>query len=166
MLFLLFLRWTSLSVLRMKIHWIFRVVSLFNYQGSDEIFDFVFAVCSHKRLCYSNTLYFQCQALFLFFSKSFWSCFKVVGIVSKLFPFETAFVFYHSVCGLSIAFFIFFKIFLLLNGDGGIWTLAPVARPTPLAGAPLRPLEYFSKRCKLPFLSLPKHYINFFCFCQ
>ena len=30
------------------------------------------------------------------------------------------------------------------NGERGIWTLAPVARPTPLAGAPLRPLEYFS----------------------
>ena len=31
-----------------------------------------------------------------------------------------------------------------LNGERGIWTLAPVARPTPLAGAPLQPLEYFS----------------------
>ena len=31
------------------------------------------------------------------------------------------------------------------NGEGGIWTLAPVSRPIPLAGAPLRPLEYFSK---------------------
>ena len=29
------------------------------------------------------------------------------------------------------------------GGEGGIWTLAPVARPTPLAGAPLQPLEYF-----------------------
>ena len=37
----------------------------------------------------------------------------------------------------------FFKFFTR-NGEGGIWTLAPVARPTPLAGAPLRPLEYFS----------------------
>lgn len=27
-------------------------------------------------------------------------------------------------------------------GDRGIRTLAPVARPTPLAGAPLQPLEY------------------------
>ena len=30
------------------------------------------------------------------------------------------------------------------SGEGGIWTLAPVSRPIPLAGAPLRPLEYFS----------------------
>ena len=31
------------------------------------------------------------------------------------------------------------------NGERGIWTLAPRERPTPLAGAPLQPLEYFSK---------------------
>ena len=31
------------------------------------------------------------------------------------------------------------------SGEGGIRTLAPVTRPIPLAGAPLRPLEYFSK---------------------
>ena len=36
------------------------------------------------------------------------------------------------------------------GGDGEIWTLAPVARPTPLAGAPLRPLEYISEwNCEL-----------------
>ena len=29
------------------------------------------------------------------------------------------------------------------SAEGGIWTLAPVSRPIPLAGAPLRPLEYF-----------------------
>ena len=33
------------------------------------------------------------------------------------------------------------------NGERGIWTLAPVTRPTPLAGAPLQPLEYFSSEC-------------------
>ena len=51
-------------------------------------------------------------------------------------------------------FFYFFKNFfrikklklvcLSFNGEGGIWTLAPRKRPTPLAGAPLQPLEYFS----------------------
>ena len=30
------------------------------------------------------------------------------------------------------------------GGEGGIWTLACFNTPTPLAGAPLRPLEYFS----------------------
>ena len=34
---------------------------------------------------------------------------------------------------------------LNFDGEGGIWTPAPCNRPTPLAGAPLRPLEYFSK---------------------
>ena len=34
--------------------------------------------------------------------------------------------------------------FQVVSGERGIWTLAPVARPTPLAGAPLQPLEYFS----------------------
>ena len=38
----------------------------------------------------------------------------------------------------------FFYFLLVVNGERGIWTLAPVARPTPLAGAPLQPLEYFS----------------------
>ena len=33
---------------------------------------------------------------------------------------------------------------IISNGERGIWTLAPVSRPTPLAGAPLQPLEYFS----------------------
>ena len=39
---------------------------------------------------------------------------------------------------------IFSKVIFKQNGERGIRTLAPVARPTPLAGAPLRPLEYFS----------------------
>ena len=37
------------------------------------------------------------------------------------------------------------KMYLcLFGGEEKIWTSAPVTRPTPLAGAPLRPLEYFS----------------------
>ena len=42
---------------------------------------------------------------------------------------------------LSVSRFIFI---LIWNGERGIWTLAPRERPTPLAGAPLQPLEYFS----------------------
>ena len=47
---------------------------------------------------------------------------------------------------LFLLFSTFFKSLNRLekSGERGIWTLAPVARPTPLAGAPLRPLEYFS----------------------
>ena len=33
----------------------------------------------------------------------------------------------------------------LFGGEGEIRTPAPLSRPTPLAGAPLRPLEYFSR---------------------
>ena len=32
----------------------------------------------------------------------------------------------------------------VFGGEGGTWTLAPVTRPTPLAGAPRHQLEYFS----------------------
>ena len=39
----------------------------------------------------------------------------------------------------------FFITILVKTGEGGIWTLAPRKRPIPLAGAPLQPLEYFSK---------------------
>ena len=40
-------------------------------------------------------------------------------------------------------------------------------RPTPLAGAPLRPLEYFSKKsCRPSFLNLPLYYNNFLLICQ
>ena len=35
------------------------------------------------------------------------------------------------------------------NGVAEIRTLAPVSRPTPLARAPLQPLEYYSKSCIL-----------------
>ena len=44
------------------------------------------------------------------------------------------------ICFCQELFWTFFKI---QNAEGGIWTLAPVTRPIPLAGAPLRPLEYF-----------------------
>ena len=54
-------------------------------------------------------------------------------------------IYYHISSCLSITFLKFFsKVIFKQNGERGIRTLAPVARPTPLAGAPLRPLEYFS----------------------
>ena len=36
------------------------------------------------------------------------------------------------------------KLTIIDGGDGGTRTLAPVSRPTPLAGAPLHQLEYIS----------------------
>ena len=54
-------------------------------------------------------------------------------------------IYYHISSCLSITFLKFFSnVIFKQNGERGIRTLAPVARPTPLAGAPLRPLEYFS----------------------
>ena len=159
----------------MKIHWIFRVVSLFNYQGSlffafasdfviishrfflvkyffKKFFKFFsMCCCSLEQLAYLTTTRFVCQPLFLSFS-NFFNCSNCL-----FFSFiSNASLSYHKLSCLSTTFFNFFsKVFLLLNGDGGIWTLAPVARPTPLAGAPLQPLEYIS----LPENSLPRYSI-------
>ena len=50
-----------------------------------------------------------------------------------------------------------------INGERGIWTLAPRERPTPLAGAPLQPLEYFSIVWTIPlpiYSSAPFHNAN------
>ena len=74
------------------------------------------------------------------------SVFKVLLFVVVL---ATARLLYHSFFRLSTTFFNFFRFSfssfsIKLSGERGIWTLAPVSRPTPLAGAPLRPLEYFS----------------------
>ena len=41
------------------------------------------------------------------------------------------------------------KLVVFLGGEREIRTLAPVTRPTPLAGAPLHLLEYFSVNCSL-----------------
>ena len=40
---------------------------------------------------------------------------------------------------------------ILFGGERGNCTLAAVAHPTPLAGAPLRPLEYFSVLAEVSF---------------
>ena len=99
------------------------------------------AVLAATRLYYHNS--FSLSSTFLkVFEKVFW-------IVLTISSFQTALLYYHRICGLSTI-----NFHLLLNGDGGIWTLAPVARPTPLAGAPLQPLEYIS----LPENSLPRYW--------
>ena len=99
-----------------------------------------------------------CQELFLKF---------FIFLTSSLYFSESAHLYYHvffrkSRTFLKFFYFLFtwsltfFKIrrsrqtsviplfWFKLNGERGIWTLAPVTRPTPLAGAPLQPLEYFS----------------------
>ena len=64
------------------------------------------------------------------------------------------FIIDKSVCQQVFYFIFYFKVDSKVknNGEGGIWTLAPRKRPTPLAGAPLQPLEYFSIIWILKFL--------------
>ena len=51
------------------------------------------------------------------------------------------------------------------GGEGGTRTLAPVTRPTPLAGAPRHQLEYFSIGKRF-YLLLPKYYTHIPNHCQ
>ena len=79
-----------------------------------------FSFLMHQ-LVYNNIRFPECQALFSTFLHflDLYFTFNIMFYRLLLFSFEQ-------------------------NGERGIRTLAPVARPTPLAGAPLRPLEYFS----------------------
>ena len=82
-------------------------------------------------------------------------CLYLSGSVVSAFP-PQRLISYHFSFFLSTTFLIYFsqvvfqrikgikKYLRMLNGEGGIWTLAPRKRSTPLAGAPLQPLEYFS----------------------
>ena len=62
------------------------------------------------------------------------------------------FIMSASICQQVFSFFWKIYFFQKNNGEGGIWTLAPSSRPIPLAGAPLRPLEYFSRLRTYNFL--------------
>ena len=106
--------------------------------------------CSLEQLVYLSTTRFVCQPVFLSFLNflNCSNCLNFFFISNSFVSLSQAFLFVNN-------FFNFFQKFLLLNGDGGIWTLAPVTRPTPLAGAPLQPLEYIS----LPENSLPRYSI-------
>ena len=129
--------------------WIFRVVLLFNYQCTVAAFEpytigfkprffgsltplVVFVFCGATKISLSNTESFV-NTFFNFFKINFLKC---------------------SYCSSWHLLFLIFRkknnpascceTGLPTNGEGGIWTLAPRKRPTPLAGAPLQPLEYFS----------------------
>ena len=114
-------------------------VSLFSYQGSLPFSSDSFDSLSCSKPFVKN--------FFVYFS-TFLKFFRCFSFEPQLLHFIT----FISICQELFRFFS--NSFLwyserikrfLPNGEGGIWTLAPRKRPTPLAGAPLQPLEYFSK---------------------
>ena len=134
--------------LRIKCKRIFdSCVSLFSYQGSCRSCD------SHIRLSH---LFELVKNFFYFFETFFLSYFR------SFLSFATASLDYHIWAGLSRPFWSFFNFFFdsfAVSGERGIWTLARRKPSTPLAGAPLQPLEYF---CTMPeFLSYPVVYTCF-----
>ena len=108
-------------------------VSLFSYQGS------LFLLSFDSSFSLSQSFLFV-KNFFKFF-QNFFNDFFVIRCSSA------TRLLYHIHFWMSstfLNFLNFFKSSKNSNGEGGIWTLAPVTRPIPLAGAPLRPLEYFS----------------------
>ena len=101
------------------------------------------------RMCFHLILYLEFSGLFYYsVIKFLWplirsllfalSCVSEIYIITLWRACQQLFLFF-------LKFFFIIKS-RISNGERGIWTLAPVARPTPLAGAPLQPLEYFSSR--------------------
>ena len=84
----------------------------------------------------------------LLFVKNFFEVFQTFSKMKFCHPCWRLdyFIIDKSVCQQVFYFIFYFKVDSKVknNGEGGIWTLAPRKRPIPLAGAPLRPLEYFS----------------------
>ena len=98
-------------VLRMKIHWIFRVVSLFNYQGPKRNFPFRCNRLRRIAVLFRSDSFSLSQLIFLVkhFLKVFW---KVFWIVLTICSFQTALLSYHSVLWFVNNFFqLFFKKF-------------------------------------------------------
>ena len=109
--------------------WIFQGYSLFSYQCS--LLFSATLIYYHVQKCLSTTF------LFFFFNSSELMCCR----------FRQLWYFIKSsvVCQQLFQKKIRTTYIANKSGERGIWTLAPVTRPIPLAGAPLRPLEYFSK---------------------
>ena len=95
-------------------------------------------------------------------------CLCLSGSVVSAFP-PQRLISYHFSFFLSTTFLIYFsqvvfqrikgikKYLRMLNGEGGIWTLAPRKRSIPLAGAPLQPLEYFCKCLNINIFNCIRH---------
>ena len=103
-------------------------------------FSFLWSFLSTSQLIYNTISFHLCQLFFTIFSNFFDLFFSSLQVLY--------YVFSHPLMQNTIKrtkLPSIWKLFeITLNGERGIWTLAPVSRPTPLAGAPLQPLEYFS----------------------
>ena len=123
------------------------------YSNLSKVCPFQNNVSCSIRYCF-RSLFFKLKLFSkIFFSKNFRRLFKAlfnyqssccsVPLLRRLEHLIKSF-------GVCQQLFLFFSKYFFLsiksrkNGERGIWTLAPVTRPTPLAGAPLQPLEYFS----------------------
>ena len=136
--------------------WIFQGYSLFSYQCS--LLFLATLICYHTQERLSTTFLFFFSAFLSWCVVAFrqlWYSTKSPFVCQELFHFSfqmfqffvTAWLFYQIIRRLSTTFLKKIRTTHISNqsGERGIWTLAPVTRPIPLAGAPLRPLEYFSK---------------------
>ena len=136
--------------------WIFQGYSLFSYQCS--LLFLATLICYHTQERLSTTFLFFFSAFLSWCVVAFrqrWYSTKSSFVCQELFHFSfqmfqffaTAWLFYQIIRRLSTTFLKKIRTTHISNqsGERGIWTLAPVTRPIPLAGAPLRPLEYFSK---------------------
>ncbi len=98
---------------------------------------FIFLIPSPDRLDDSLTACISQAPLFLRFRRNVWYLTTSLSFCQQLFLIYFSQVVFQRIKGIK-------KYLRMLNGEGGIWTLAPRKRSTPLAGAPLQPLEYFS----------------------
>ena len=117
-------------------------------KGSHLLFRCIFRCCSLNYSLWIFQGYFTVQL-----SKFFVRCRSATFISYQMFNrLSTTFLFFiccslrqlNHIIMYPIVCQQLFSCFLIDSGEGGIWTLAPRERPTPLAGAPLQPLEYFS----------------------
>ena len=135
--------------------WIFQGYSLFSYQCS--LLFLATLICYHTQERLSTTFLFFFSAFLSWCVVAFrqlWYSTKSSFVCQELFHFSfqmfqffaTAWLFYQIIRRLSTTFLKKIRTTHISNqsGERGIWTLAPVTRPIPLAGAPLQPLEYFS----------------------
>ena len=131
-----------------------KVLVLFAWRNSD--------ILSSFKVFVKNFFYFS-QAFFIACPPLFATCFMLPHFQICVNTFFIYFPNYFLICKYTIqsrrkkrilillryfshGFFAINRIYFenKWNGEEGIWTLAPVTWPTPLAGAPLQPLEYFS----------------------